>query len=90
MKKKIMAMCLVIAMAATAVIGGTLAYFTDTDTETNVFTMGNVEIELNEVFPDNQLFPGEQNALQKEVTVKNTGSEDAYMWIELWIPKTID
>ena len=35
MKKKIMAMCLVIAMAATAVIGGTLAYFTDTDAETN-------------------------------------------------------
>lgn len=48
MKKKIMAMCLVIAMAATAVIGGTLAYFTDTENETNVFTLGNVKIDLVE------------------------------------------
>ncbi len=48
MKKKIMAMCLVIAMAATAVIGGTLAYFTDTDDATNEFTIGNVNIELYE------------------------------------------
>ena len=48
MKKKIMAMCLVIAMAATAVIGGTLAYFTDVDDATNEFTVGNVDIQLNE------------------------------------------
>lgn len=48
MKKKIMAMCLVIAMAATAVIGGTLAYFTDTDEATNTFTLGDVKIQLNE------------------------------------------
>lgn len=51
MKKKIMAMCLVIAMAATAVIGGTLAYFTDTtDDVVNTFTVGNVEIELFESY----------------------------------------
>lgn len=48
MKKKILAMCLVAALAATAIIGGTLAYFTDTDTEDNVFTVGNVKIELIE------------------------------------------
>ena len=51
MKKKIMAMCLVIAMAATAVIGGTLAYFTDTTEDVvNTFTVGNVEIELFESY----------------------------------------
>lgn len=48
MKKKIIALCLVIALAATAVIGGTLAYFTDTDTEDNTFTVGGVEIDLIE------------------------------------------
>jgi len=48
MKKKILALCLVVALAATAVIGGTLAYFTDTDAETNVFVVGNVDIELIE------------------------------------------
>lgn len=48
MKKKIAALVLVIALAATAVIGGTLAYFTDTDQAENVFTAGNVKIELIE------------------------------------------
>lgn len=48
MKKKIIALCLVIALAATAVIGGTLAYFTDTDNATNTFTAGGVAIDLIE------------------------------------------
>lgn len=48
MKKKIITLCLVIALAATAIIGGTLAYFTDTDNETNTFTAGGVSIDLIE------------------------------------------
>lgn len=48
MKKKIVALCLVVCLAATAVIGGTLAYFTDTKKETNTFTVGNVKIQLLE------------------------------------------
>jgi len=45
MKKKIISLCLVLCLAATAVIGGTLAYFTDTDVQKNTFTTGKVEIE---------------------------------------------
>lgn len=48
MKKKIIALCLIVALAATAVIGGTLAYFTDTDEATNTFTAGGVKIALVE------------------------------------------
>jgi len=48
MKKKIVALCLVVALVATAVVSGTLAYFTDTDEATNTFTSGNVKIEQNE------------------------------------------
>lgn len=48
MKKKILVLCLVVALAVTAVIGGTLAYFTDTDNETNTFTAGGVNIALIE------------------------------------------
>ena len=48
MKKKILALCLVVALAVTAVVGGTLAYFTDTDDAKNTFTVGNVDIELLE------------------------------------------
>ncbi len=47
--KKIIALCLVVILAATAVIGGTLAYFTDTDKADNVFTLGGVKIQLNEL-----------------------------------------
>lgn len=94
MKKKIIALCLIVALAATAVIGGTLAYFTDTDEATNVFTMGNVKIALQEVFDENNavLRPGtqKQNAIQKEVTIKNTGSENAYVWYEFYIPTDLD
>lgn len=48
MKKKIITLCLVIALLSVAVIGGTLAYFTDVDQATNEFTVGNVSIDLYE------------------------------------------
>ena len=46
MKKKILSLCLVVALLATAVIGGTLAYFTDKDQNTNEFTVGGIKIDL--------------------------------------------
>ena len=48
MKKKILVLCLVVALAVTAVVGGTLAYFTDKDAATNTFTAGGVTINLIE------------------------------------------
>ena len=48
MKKKIVALCLCVALAVVAIGGATLAYFTDTDNETNTFTVGNVKIDLIE------------------------------------------
>lgn len=94
MKKKILALCLVVALAATAVIGGTLAYFTDTDEATNTFTIGNVKIDLQETFDaDNAVLrPGSQttNKIEKKVWIENTGSEDAYVWYEWYIPSELD
>lgn len=48
MKKKITALCLCVALLAVAVVGASLAYFTDTKSEKNTFTVGNVKIELLE------------------------------------------
>ena len=48
MKKKIISLCLVICLLAIAIVGGTLAYFTDTEEATNTFTMGSVGITLTE------------------------------------------
>ena len=48
MKKKVTAIALAVCILAVAVIGATMAYFTDTDSKTNTFTFGGVDIELNE------------------------------------------
>ena len=104
MKKKILALCLVVALAATAVIGGTLAYFTDTDAQKNTFTTGNVAIDLWEDFGDNdaegieKLLPATgsaqagtlKNGIEKEVYVTNDGSEDAYVRVHIAIPSILD
>ena len=48
MKKKVTALCLCVALLAVAVVGASLAYFTDTKSATNTFTVGNVSIDLIE------------------------------------------
>ena len=48
MKKKILAITLCVAMLAIMLVTGTMAYFTDTDADTNVFVSGNVDIEQYE------------------------------------------
>ena len=104
MKKKLVTGALLCAFGAVAVTGGTLAYFTDTDAKTNTFTTGNVAIELIENFGDNnpntpeKLLPATgsaqagtlENEVIKEVSVKNTGSEDAYVRVHIAIPSILD
>ncbi len=48
MKKKITAIFLCVALLAIAIVGASLAYFTDTKSATNTFTVGNVKIDLIE------------------------------------------
>lgn len=98
MKKKLIAISLVVAMLAVAIVGGSLAYFTDTKSATNTFAVGNVKIDLIEqqkgangledFVPDKTLLPGtsDKNAVSKIVTVKNTGENDAWVWVDLKIP----
>ena len=93
-KRKILALALTLSMVAILAIGGTLAYFTDTDSETNVFTLGNVKIDLKENFDEDNavLRPGSQttNKIEKKVWIKNTGTENAYVWYEWYIPSALD
>ena len=72
MKKKILVLCLVVALAVTAVVGGTLAYFTDTDNETNTFTAGGVKIDLIEQERNGN--GGLQNFTQGKVLMPIVGS----------------
>ena len=48
MKKKLIAIFLCVALVAIAVVGASLAYFTDTKSATNTFTVGDVKIDLIE------------------------------------------
>ena len=88
MKKKIIAVCLIVAMAATAVVGGTLAWFTDDEVATNTFTVGNVDITLTEPNWTStgsqdapEVYPGEP--LAKDPTVKNDGANPCFVRIKV-------
>ena len=100
MKKKILAFAVVFAMAAIAIVGGTMAYFTDSDAKDNVFTTGKVDITLGENFEQgSKLLPATgsaqagtlKNGIKKEVTVKNEAdSEEAYVRVHIAIPSILD
>lgn len=100
MKKKITAICLCIALVAIAVVGASLAYFTDTDKADNVFTAGKVDIALEENFEQNaKLLPATgsaqqgtlQNGVKKEIAVKVAeGSEDTFVRVHIAIPSVLD
>ena len=57
-KRKILLLAMALCMVAILAVGGTLAYFTAEDSADNVFTMGYVDIELEETFE--QSWPGHQ------------------------------
>ena len=93
MKKKILAIVLCVAMLAIAVVGGTLAYFTDNAAKTNTFTMGKVDIELTEPSyePDAdtgklKVFPGQTYPKDPTITVAGD-SEDCYLVATVTINK---
>ena len=103
-KRKIILLATALCMVAILAVGGTMAYFTDTDKADNVFVTGNVKIELIENFGDNdpstpeKLLPATgsaqdgtlKNGVTKEVSVKNTGSEAAYVRVHIAIPSILD
>lgn len=100
MKKKILSICLVAVIAVMAITGASLAYLTDTDAEDNVFTVGNVKIDLTENFNESlaHLIPATgsaqagtlENGITKEVFVTNTGSEKAYVRVHIAVPAILD
>lgn len=90
-KKKILVLALTVAMAAILVVGGSLAYLTDTKTANNTFTMGDVKIKLDETnvknpegdrvtsntYDNDAVYPGA--VVTKDPIVHNVGKNDAYI-----------
>ena len=81
MKKKVTAIALVVATLAIAIVGATLAYFTDTSsTALNTFTIGKVDIDLDEaevddygtaVEPANRVIANEYKLVPNHTYVKD-------------------
>lgn len=87
--KNVLLSVMSLALVAVVAIGGTLAYLTDRDSKANVFTVGDVEIELNEDFKQGaELIPGVK--VEKEATITNTGDNDAWVWMTMAIPAALD
>ena len=87
MKKKVLSVFLVVALIAITAMG-TLAYFTDTDDAENVFTVGNVSIDLTEPNWEGEgkedapeVYPGE--ALAKDPTVTNDGANPCFVRVKV-------
>lgn len=87
-KKSILMAAIAVMLVAVLVVGGTLAYFTDTKSATNTFTMGNVKITLDETDVNNpkerttkgntyDVYPGQ--TVTKDPVVHNTGKNAAYI-----------
>ena len=91
LKKKVLMLTSVVLILGLASLG-IMAYLTDQDSARNVFTVGNIDIELDEVVDvvgSGEVVKTEEGAeysgvmpgdkLQKEVTVSNEGDNDAYV-----------
>lgn len=81
MKKKITALCLCVALLAVAVVGASLAYFTDTEEATNTFTAGGVKIDLIEqqVNEDGTALEGfKQNQVLMPIVGSAQGEKDDF------------
>ena len=86
--KKVLALVLALCLAMAIGVGATLAYLKDDASVTNVFTVGNVTIELTEPQWDasgkeeaKEVYGGE--ALAKDPTVKNVGANPCFVRIEV-------
>ena len=72
MRKKLLVLSLCVALAAIAVAGASLAYFTDTKSATNTFTVGNVKIDLLE------------SSLHREnAGIANGATSDSELWSDV-------
>ena len=95
---KIILIVCIIAIISILGIWGISAYLTDTDTATNQFVVGQVKIELKEPswesatdsdgngIPDYAENVVPNDTIQKDPQIKNTGNNNAYVYIKVKIP----
>lgn len=93
MKRKILVTLSACLLICTMVVGGTLAYFTDvTEEKQNVFTVGGVDIELDEPsWNENEahnIAPGVDFIKDPTITIAD-GSDDCWVFLEMDLNKYV-
>ena len=87
-KKKIALFTAAAAASAALLIGGTYAYLTDYDAATNEFTVGKVDIELEEPTWDpkinTDIIPAQE--INKDPQITNKGTNEAFVYLEVSVP----
>ena len=89
--KRTFAMVLAMVLLVTCVAGATLAWLNDKDDAiTNTFTMGKVDVELDETTgTEYKMTPGSNTSKDPKVTLK-AGSEAAYVFVKIERQKDFD
>lgn len=84
MVKGIALAAMLVALAA----GGTAAYLTDFETATNSFTVGKVDIELDEPNwkPEDNTKIVPTQVIKKDPFIKNRGINEAFVYLEVSVP----
>ncbi len=84
--------CAAAAAAALVLLsaGATVAFFTDQDEKLNTFTVGNIDIQLDEPEwdPENGKNITPDKEVNKDPQITNTGVNDAYVFMEVSIPRS--
>ena len=89
MKKKVWLAAISAVLVLALAVTGTIAYLTDRDSKVNVFTIGNVDIALEESFDDGAVLTPGVN-IEKKPVIKNVGKNDAWVWLTFSIPSALD
>lgn len=89
MKNKMTRTVLVCSAAGMLLLGGTAAYLTDHDEAVNEFTVGKVDIEIDEPEwkpeENKKIVPTQE--IKKDPMITNTGINDAFVYLQVSVPK---
>ena len=79
-----------LAVMTLASAGATLAFFTDREEKVNTFTVGNIDIQLEEPQwdPDKGRDITPDKEVPKDPQITNTGANDAYVFMEVSVPRS--
>lgn len=92
LKKQLLRTIIACGLVVSVAVGSTVAYLTDAETSTNTFTVGNVQIDLEEPgYPGNDsdevknIIPNQE--IVKDPQIENTGNNDALAFLRVEVPQ---